>query len=72
MVAARFSSKVMGSGAVETNRFTNVEAENSRRKQPSQAPARDDLVTDANDAVADPDDAVSVCWNLIFVKIVAS
>jgi len=47
----------MGSGALETNE----EAENSLHKQASQ-------VSDANDAVADPD-VVCVCWTLILINL---
>ncbi|CAJ1944360.1 unnamed protein product [Sphenostylis stenocarpa] len=46
----------MGSGALETNRLANGEAENSLHKQVSQAPAAlDNSLSHANDAVADPD-----------------
>ncbi|KAK7388767.1 hypothetical protein VNO78_23594 [Psophocarpus tetragonolobus] len=42
------------SGALKTNRLTSGEAENSLHKQASQAPARDNSHSDANDAVSGP------------------
>ncbi|ESW27132.1 hypothetical protein PHAVU_003G176700 [Phaseolus vulgaris] len=46
----------MGSGARETNRLTNGEAENSLHKQVSPAPAAlDNSLSDASNAVTDPD-----------------
>jgi len=51
----------MGSGARETNRLTNGEAENSLHKQVSPAPAAlDNSLSDASNAVTDPD-VVCVC-----------
>ncbi|XP_027329576.1 histone deacetylase 15 isoform X1 [Abrus precatorius] len=46
----------MGTGALETNRLTNGEAENSLHKQADRASPREDLLSDGNDAVSDPEE----------------
>jgi len=62
----------MGSGALETNRFTNGEAENGVHKQVSPAPAAlDNSLSDANNGVTDPD-VVCVCSIVYQVFVIAS